>query len=408
MKSLFYPFIALVSLTVSPLMAADELTAIVESEQQTSVANDAPQISTASTAGDKGNAEKYQPRATGPAITGNDEEKKITETDPLIPETSKTSGNKLRGVAEQHLPGNQPLLSENTYHSSGADMEDFKLQISTLKDEVRLEKMLSERIFRLATEHNKGDPASVQNGTQAAPVTVRKDANNLPEESRLIPDPECKAALSPENMKTGPQTQSERESYASGAMLWREIQQSVATQKALGIDISAEGILEGLNDTARNTQKVSEADITASLDALNARYIRLSGEQREKQKESAGNWLKEFRTRKGVLNERGVWFLIDKKGVGPRLKAKDTADLLVTGRLPDGTVFDNAAEKDQIRTVQIGTLLPPVSAGLEKLGKGGHITIAVPPEKAYGEAGLPPLIPGNAMLIFDITVKDVR
>ncbi|MFP3340030.1 FKBP-type peptidyl-prolyl cis-trans isomerase, partial [Micrococcus sp. SIMBA_131] len=84
-------------------------------------------------------------------------------------------------------------------------------------------------------------------------------------------------------------------------------------------------------------------------------------------------------------NERGVWFLIDKKGVGPRLKAKDTADLLVTGRLPDGTVFDNAAEKDQIRTVQIGTLLPPVSAGLEKLGKGGHITIAVPPEKAYGE-----------------------
>ncbi|MDI6539549.1 hypothetical protein QMA77_21740 [Pantoea ananatis] len=57
-----------------------------------------------------------------------------------------------------------------------------------------------------------------------------------------------------------------------------EIQQSVETQKALGIDISTEALLQGLNDSVQNTPKVSEADITGSLDALNARYIRLSGE----------------------------------------------------------------------------------------------------------------------------------
>ncbi|MDI6539550.1 hypothetical protein QMA77_21745 [Pantoea ananatis] len=50
------------------------------------------------------------------------------------------------------------------------------------------------------------------------------------------------------------------------------------------------------------------------------------------------------------MGEKGIWYLIDKKGTAPRLKATDTVDLLVSGHLPDGTVFDDAAEKNKIRT----------------------------------------------------------
>ncbi|WP_439413299.1 FKBP-type peptidyl-prolyl cis-trans isomerase [Enterobacter ludwigii] len=45
---------------------------------------------------------------------------------------------------------------------------------------------------------------------------------------------------------------------------------------------------------------------------------------------------------------------------------------------------------------------------MQKVGAGGHFTVVVPPEKGYGDMGLPPAVPGGATLIFDITVKGVN
>jgi FKBP-type peptidyl-prolyl cis-trans isomerase len=39
---------------------------------------------------------------------------------------------------------------------------------------------------------------------------------------------------------------------------------------------------------------------------------------------------------------------------------------------------------------------------------GGKRRLTIPPEKGYGKSGAPPTIPGNAILIFDVTLLDVK
>ncbi|MDS7721609.1 FKBP-type peptidyl-prolyl cis-trans isomerase [Pantoea ananatis] len=407
MKALLYSYVIALTFFAGPLMA-EERNHSDGSEGKNRTSSVTPLSNTATNDKQAPTSDENRLIENITENTASDETKMPIRTDTLIPDRETKSGSTINEIIVHNEPVIPMTETKETSHHSGSKSLELEHTISELEDKIRVEKLLSERIFRLATEHRQEEISPAHHKKIPKPGVINQNDIRLPEADSLAHPVRERNAHALEKKTSGPLTQSERESYASGAMLWREILQSVESQKALGINISTESVLLGLNDTARNTLQVSEADITASLDALNARFIRLSAEQREKQKEAARNWLKEFRTQKGGLSENGVWYFIDKKGTGPRLKASDTVELLVSGRLPDGTLFDDAAEKNQARTVQIGALLPPVTAGLEKLSKGGHITIAVPPEKAYGEAGLPPLIPGNAMLIFDISVKDVH
>jgi FKBP-type peptidyl-prolyl cis-trans isomerase len=180
-------------------------------------------------------------------------------------------------------------------------------------------------------------------------------------------------------------------------------------QKALGIELDVAGVIAGINDSyAGRDLKLSDDAIAGALDSLNAQYARASAQQRDRQQEAGEAWRNAFMKKKGVLREGMVLYRVTDKGAGRRLQPGDTVDLTVTGTLPDGTVFDNSGDDGQTRTVRVGDLLPAVSAGLRKVSPGGKLTIVIPPEKGYGDAGLPPSIPGGATLIFEIEVKGLR
>ncbi|MGA9995564.1 MAG: FKBP-type peptidyl-prolyl cis-trans isomerase [Pyrinomonadaceae bacterium] len=81
-----------------------------------------------------------------------------------------------------------------------------------------------------------------------------------------------------------------------------------------------------------------------------------------------------------------------------------------TGTLEDGTKFDSSFDHGQPYTFPIGRgkVIPGWDEGVMDMKVGGKRRLIVPPGLGYGPMGSPPKIPGNATLIFDIELLDVK
>jgi len=93
-----------------------------------------------------------------------------------------------------------------------------------------------------------------------------------------------------------------------------------------------------------------------------------------------------------------------KPGMGGSPSADDVVYINYTGKLPDGTVFDQA------KGAQLplgGGIIPGFTQGMTQMQKGGSYTLHIPARLAYG-ANPPPgsKIPANSDLIFDIDLVD--
>jgi FKBP-type peptidyl-prolyl cis-trans isomerase FkpA len=73
-----------------------------------------------------------------------------------------------------------------------------------------------------------------------------------------------------------------------------------------------------------------------------------------------------------------------------------------------GTKFDASQPGKPIEFVVGATnIIPGFSAGVEGMKVGGKRTVIIPSSLAYGTAGNPPVIPGNADLVFDLELVKV-
>jgi hypothetical protein len=81
-----------------------------------------------------------------------------------------------------------------------------------------------------------------------------------------------------------------------------------------------------------------------------------------------------------------------------------------TGKLQDGTVFDSSLTRGQPISFVLGSgqVIKGWDEGILGMRVGEKKTLTVPPEKAYGAEGYPPVIPPNATLIFDVELVDVQ
>jgi FKBP-type peptidyl-prolyl cis-trans isomerase FkpA len=90
-------------------------------------------------------------------------------------------------------------------------------------------------------------------------------------------------------------------------------------------------------------------------------------------------------------------------GVTPSVNSK--VFVTYTGKLLDGSVFDQQANADKTGWV-LGTLIAGWQIGLPLIHKGGEIKLIVPSSLAYGCANGP--LPPNSILYFDVHLVDVQ
>jgi len=105
----------------------------------------------------------------------------------------------------------------------------------------------------------------------------------------------------------------------------------------------------------------------------------------------------------------GVLFQDDSVGVGDSVVVGSTVVVHYTGWMPDGTVFDTSRESGEPFVFQVGRgeVIEAWEDGLLGMRPGGRRKLVVPPALGYGESGYGP-IPGNAVLVFEIQLVEIR
>lgn len=94
-------------------------------------------------------------------------------------------------------------------------------------------------------------------------------------------------------------------------------------------------------------------------------------------------------------------------GAGPLLQLTDRVRVHYTGRLKDGTVFDDSRARGRPEEFNVNGLITGWSAGMLALRPGGRAVFYIPPHLGYGglRAGKVPPFSG---LIFEVEVLAVN
>ena len=103
--------------------------------------------------------------------------------------------------------------------------------------------------------------------------------------------------------------------------------------------------------------------------------------------------------------------IIDVKiGTGPPVKPGDTVTVHYTGTLTGGKVFDSSKTHGRPFDFVVGRgmVIRGWDAGLIGMQVGGIRQLTIPPAQAYGDRGVPPVIPPKAALHFEVELLKIK
>ncbi|GAB2687968.1 hypothetical protein GCM10027271_58800 [Saccharopolyspora gloriosae] len=99
-----------------------------------------------------------------------------------------------------------------------------------------------------------------------------------------------------------------------------------------------------------------------------------------------------------------------KVGDGTEAQPGNDVTLHYTGTLSDGSKFDSSHDRGEGLNFTLGSgqVIEGWDRGVTGMRVGGTRTLVIPPSMAYGERGVPPIIPPNATLHFDVELLEVK
>lgn len=95
-------------------------------------------------------------------------------------------------------------------------------------------------------------------------------------------------------------------------------------------------------------------------------------------------------------------------GKGANPVAGSTVRVHYRGTLPNGTEFDSSYKRNTPISFSLGGVIPCWTQGVQKIKVGGKARLTCPGATAYGERGVPGLIPPNTTLTFDVELLAIE
>jgi peptidylprolyl isomerase len=99
----------------------------------------------------------------------------------------------------------------------------------------------------------------------------------------------------------------------------------------------------------------------------------------------------------------GLRYLELMEGVGPSVADGDRVRIEYEARLEDGTRIDSTLERGLPLQLRVGEApLTGMNEGLIGMRPGGKRRLVIPASLAYGDEGVPGLVPGGATIVIEV------
>jgi FKBP-type peptidyl-prolyl cis-trans isomerase FklB len=188
--------------------------------------------------------------------------------------------------------------------------------------------------------------------------------------------------------------------YSLGASIGERLRDD---QPGLDIEALAEGLRQSYRDQPLSLDKARIRQILADHEAALAAPAQ--GSTVEQALQAERRFMATERARAGVHElPEGVLYCEVTPGEGQKPTAHSRVEVVYTGQLPDGTVFDS---NEQPQWFRLDSVIEGWKVALQQMPTGARWRVVVPSELAYGAEGAGELIPPYTPLVFEIELRSL-
>ena len=202
-------------------------------------------------------------------------------------------------------------------------------------------------------------------------------------------------------------TDQDRFSYALGMDLGRAIAN-------VNVPLRMDLVKKAIDDRMDSTKTLLMTDSAAET-AMQDLLLRMQQQKDAEEKAAAKKNLDEQAQflAKNILDStvkttpKGVQYKVIMSGQGLTPKASDKVQVHYVGALLNGTEFDNSVKRGEPLEFPVSAVIEGWQDLLMIMTEGMKVKAWIPSALAYGEEGVPPMIPANSLLVFEVQLLKV-
>lgn len=181
----------------------------------------------------------------------------------------------------------------------------------------------------------------------------------------------------------------------------------------VGDDLDYDRLLEGLKTAYDGGESILPREVMQAVQKEFAQKMQAKQEAamlalQETNKKAGDAFLVANKKKDGVVvTESGLQYEVLTPGKGNSPKAEETVTVHYTGTTIDGKVFDDSTKRGEPAVFGVNQVIPGWTEILQLMKEGAKYRVAIPPNLAYGERGVPPMIEPNSVLVFEVELISI-